>query len=49
MKKTLLILIIILFNSSLFADDKMDLALEVFNNKVMCGTCHALEAAGSEG
>ena len=27
----------------------MDLGLEVFNNKAMCGTCHILKASGSEG
>ena len=26
----------------------MKLGLEVFNNKAMCGTCHSLQAAGSE-
>ena len=35
--------------SSVFADDKMDLGLEVYNNKAQCGVCHALQAAGSEG
>ena len=34
---------------SVFADDKMDLGLEVYNNKAQCGVCHALQAAGSEG
>ena len=27
----------------------MELGLKVYNNKAMCGTCHALQAAGSEG
>ena len=49
MQKILLILLVILFNSSLLADDKMNLGLEVFNNKAQCGTCHVLDAAGSEG
>ena len=49
MKKTLLSLLILSFSSNLFADDKMDLGLEVYNNKAQCGTCHVLQAAGSEG
>ena len=34
---------------SVFADDKMDLGLNVYNNKAQCGTCHTLQAAGSVG
>ena len=34
---------------SVFADDKMDLGLNVYNNKAQCGTCHTLQAAGSTG
>ncbi|RZO49872.1 MAG: cytochrome c [Candidatus Pelagibacterales bacterium] len=49
MKKFLLILLIIVFNSKAFADDKMILGLEVYKNKAMCGTCHTLNAAGSNG
>ena len=49
MKKTLIILFIFLFKNNIFADDKMELGLEVYNNKVMCGTCHTLQAAKSEG
>ena len=50
MKKILLILICLIISSSLaFADPKMALGLEVYNNKAMCGTCHTLKAAGSEG
>ena len=48
-KKILLILIFILFNSWTFADDKMDLGLQVYNNKAQCGVCHTLQSAGSEG
>ena len=29
--------------------EKMALGLEVYNNKAMCGTCHILNAAASEG
>ena len=45
----LLISLLLIFSSSVFADDKMDLGLEVYNNKAQCGVCHALQAAGSEG
>jgi len=48
-KKILLILLIIVFNSKVFADDKMILGLEVYTNKAQCGVCHTLQAAGSEG
>ena len=49
MKKILLILLVITFSSSAFADTKMDLGLEVYNNKAQCGVCHTLQAAGSTG
>ncbi len=49
MKKILFILLIIFFNIKVYADDKMDLGLEVFNNKAMCGSCHVLQTARSEG
>ena len=49
MKKIFLILICLFFSSSVFADSKMELGLEVFNNKAQCGMCHTLQAAGSEG
>ena len=49
MKKFLLILIFIFSNNSIFADDKMDLGLEVYKNKAECGVCHTLKAAGSDG
>jgi len=32
-----------------FADPKMELGLEIFNNKAQCGMCHTLQAAGSKG
>ena len=48
-RKILLISLLLIFSSSVFADDKMDLGLEVYNNKAQCGTCHVLHAAGSEG
>ena len=49
MKKILIVLICLVFSSSAFADYKMELGLEVFNNKAQCGMCHTLQAAGSEG
>ena len=49
MKKFLFILLIIVFNSTAFADDKMILGLEVYNDKARCGSCHTLQAAGSDG
>ena len=48
-KKIIKILFFLIFSSSVFADSKMDLGLEVYNNKAQCGVCHALKAAGSEG
>ena len=48
MKKILLALLIT-FSSSVFADPKMELGLEIFNNKAQCGMCHTLQAARSEG
>ena len=49
LKKIFLILITIVFTTPVLSDDKMDLGLEVFNNKAQCGTCHTLKATGSEG
>ena len=48
-RKILLISLLLIFSSSVFADDKMDLGLEVYNNKAQCGVCHTLQAVGSEG
>ena len=48
-KKILLILLVVTFFSSAFADPKMDLGLDVYNNKAQCGVCHTLQAAGSSG
>ena len=49
MKKILLILLVVTFSSAVFADQKMDLGLDVYNNKAQCGVCHTLQAAGSSG
>ena len=48
-KKILLILLFLTFTSSVFADDKMVLGLDIYNNKAQCGVCHALQAAESDG
>jgi len=49
MKKILIIFLFIFLNNNTFADDKMELGLNTFNNKAACGTCHALQATGSDG
>jgi len=49
MKKILFILLIKIFITPVFADNKMNLGIEVYNNKAECGVCHALKAAGSTG
>ena len=49
MKKILLILLVVTFSRSTFADPKMELGLDVYNNKAQCGVCHTLQAAGSAG
>ena len=47
--KILLISLLLIFSSSVLADPKMDLGLDVYNNKAQCGVCHTLQAAGSKG
>ena len=49
LKKILLILLFLAFSSSVFADDKIILGLDIYNNKAQCGVCHTLQAAGSTG
>ena len=49
LKKILLILQFLTFFSPVFADDKMVLGLDIYNNKAQCGVCHTLQAAGSTG
>ena len=46
--KKILFIFFLIFSSSVFADDKMVLGLEVYNDKAQCGTCHTLQAAGSK-
>ena len=48
-RKILLISLFLIFSSSVLADPKMKLGLEVFNSKAQCGVCHMLQAAGSGG
>ena len=47
-------IVVLLFSFSLTINlkadsEKMALGLEVYNNKAMCGACHILKAAASEG
>ena len=48
-RKILLISLLLIFSSSALTDSKLELGLEVFNNKAQCGVCHTLQAVGSEG
>ena len=48
-KKIILVLFFLIFSISALADSKMDLGLDVYNNKAQCGVCHTLQAAGSSG
>jgi len=49
MKKKILILVLLFFSKISFADEKMILGLQVYNNKAACGTCHTLQSAESSG
>ena len=49
MKKILIVLVFLIFSTSALTDPKMELGLEVFNNKAQCGMCHILKTARSEG
>ena len=48
-KRIALFLFFLIFSNSSFGDSKMDLGLEVYNNKAQCGTCHVLKSVGSSG
>ena len=48
-KIIIFILFLLNFFSSAYADSKMELGLEVYKSKAMCGTCHILKAAESSG
>ena len=49
MKKIILFLFLLTSSSPASSDSKMELGLEIYNNKAMCGTCHILQAAESTG
>ena len=49
MIKIILFIFLLIFSIPVFADPKMELGLDVYNDKAQCGMCHALQAAGSEG
>ena len=49
MRKIILFAFLLIFSNPVFADTKMVLGLDVYNDKAQCGMCHALQAAGSEG
>jgi len=48
-KKIIFSLFFLIFFNPALADTKMDLGLDVYNNKAQCGVCHTLKAASSEG
>ena len=48
-KKIIFSLFFLIFCNPVFSDSKMDLGLDVYNNKAQCGVCHTLKSAGSEG
>ena len=47
MKKILLIVFMLFLSSLVYADDKMDLGLNIY--KAQCSVCHTLKAAASNG
>ena len=49
MKKYSFILVLLFITKFSFADEKMVLGLDIYNNKAQCGVCHSLKAAGSDG
>ena len=49
MRKIKFFAFLLIFSSPVFADPKMKLGLDVYNDKAQCGMCHTLQAAGSEG
>ena len=45
-------LVLFLFSlniNTLKADSKMEMGLDVYNNKALCGACHILSTTGSAG
>ena len=49
MKIIIIFYFLLIFSESAHADQKMELGFDVYNNKAMCGTCHILKSAGSDG
>ena len=49
MRKIKLFAFLFIFSRPVFADPKMELGFDVYNDKAQCGICHTLQAAGSEG
>ena len=49
MKKKIFISVLFFFQKISFADEKMILGLDIYNNKAACGTCHTLQTAESSG
>ena len=49
MRKIKLLVFLLIFSSPVFADPKMELGLDVYNDKAQCGMCHTLQSAGSKG
>jgi len=47
--KKILFLFFFTFSTAAFADDKMILGMEVYNNNAQCGVCHTMKAARSKG
>tara|TARA_Y100000590_G_scaffold53792_1_gene56200 strand:- start:1083 stop:1385 length:303 start_codon:yes stop_codon:yes gene_type:complete len=47
--KKILLIFTFIISSSVLADTKMELGLEVYKNKAECGACHTLKAAKSDG
>ena len=48
-RKIFIISSLIVFSTSTFADEKMVLGLEIYNEKAQCNACHTLQAANSNG
>jgi len=48
-RKIILFTLLLNFFNFTYADEILELGLEVYNNKAQCGTCHTLKSAGSNG
>ena len=47
--KKILFTFFLILPCTVFADDKMVLGMDVYNNKAQCGICHTMQAAISSG